>query len=251
MSEILISADKVGFTVPVFRPHEEKIGANPLRLMTNFYSNRSKRQIRDLLSNVSFDLKKSEALGVIGRNGSGKTTLLRILCGIYKYNSGSLTVNGKAQGLFNFKMGMSDNATGVENIYLRGLQMGLSLKKIKSILPEVIEFAEIGSAINDVFSTYSTGMQLRLAAGISTMITPEILVLDEWVGSGDSAFTEKLNERMDKIIDNSHGLVIASHSEALIRSICSRVLVLEAGRSVFYGSPNDAFTYYKEVVRKK
>ena len=129
--------------------------------------------------------------------------------------------------------------------------MGLSLKKIKSILPEVIEFAEIGSAINDVFSTYSTGMQLRLAAGISTMITPEILVLDEWVGSGDSAFTEKLNERMDKIIDNSHGLVIASHSEALIRSICSRVLVLEAGRSVFYGSPNDAFTYYKEVVRKK
>ncbi len=250
MTNTLISAKKVGFTVPVFRPHEEKIGANPIKLMTGFYANRSERQLRDLISNVSFDLNKSEALGIIGKNGSGKTTLLRILCGVYRYNSGSLTINGEAKGLFDFTMGMRPDATGVENIYLRGLQMGLTLKKIKSILPEVVEFAEIGAAITDVFSTYSTGMKLRLAAAISTMITPDILILDEWVGSGDADFKKKLNARMDVIIENSHGLVIASHSEILIRELCDKVLVLDKGMSKFYGTPDDAFHFYKKNIAK-
>ena len=152
--------------------------------------------------------------------------------------------------MFDFTMGMRPDATGVENIYLRGLQMGLTLKKIKSILPEVVEFAEIGAAITDVFSTYSTGMKLRLAAAISTMITPDILILDEWVGSGDADFKKKLNARMDVIIENSHGLVIASHSEILIRELCDKVLVLDKGMSKFYGTPDDAFHFYKKNIAK-
>ena len=246
MTDILISADKIGFAVPVFKPHEEKISANPLKLMTNFYSNRSKREIRHLISDISFELKPSEGLGIIGRNGAGKTTLLRTICGVYKHNSGQMTINGQAQGLFDFKMGMRADATGTENIYLRGIQMGLPIKKIKELLPEVVEFAGIGTAIFDVFSTYSTGMKLRLAAAISTMISPEILVLDEWVGSGDADFNKKLNKRMDAIIEDSHGLILASHTESLVRSLCSNVLVLHQGRCKFYGPTNEGYEYYRE-----
>lgn len=246
MDEILITATNLGLKIPVFKPSEQKIGSNPIKIMAEFYSNRSNRDIRELLSNVSFVLKRGESLGVMGRNGSGKTTLLRLICGVYKSNVGTLEIHAKTQGLFDFKMGMQNDATGIENIYLRGLQMGLELKQIRNLIPEVIEFASIGSAINDVFSTYSTGMRLRLAGAISTMIVPDILVLDEWVGSGDQEFRSRLDKRMDRIIGDSKGLIIATHSEALIRRLCSNVLILDQGKSTFFGPTDEGIEFYKK-----
>ena len=155
MTEHLISAKNVGLEVPVFRPAKNKIDVNPIKIVSSFYSNRSTRQTVPLLQNLNFTLEKGERLGIIGHNGAGKTTLLRVLAGVYKNNHGTLEINGKAQGLFNVQLGMNNNATGIENIYLRGLQMGLSLKEIGRLVPEVVDFTGIGDSVNDVFNNYS------------------------------------------------------------------------------------------------
>lgn len=249
--DFLVSAKDIGLVVPVFKPSERKFGTNPIRLVSDFYSNKSTRQVKTLLSNISFDLKKGERLGIIGKNGAGKTTLLRTICGVYRPTSGHFEINGESQGVFNVQLGMNPQATGLENIYLRGLQMGLKLGDIKTRVPDVIDFSGIGEAINDIFANYSTGMRLRLSMAISTMVKPEILVMDEWIGSGDEDFRQKINDRMNMLIEGSSGLVIATHSGPLMRNLCSKGLVLVEGRSEFYGSVDDALHYYKTKVVKR
>lgn len=244
MLPVVIDAKNLGFSIPIFRPSERKIGRNPVRMMTSFYSNKSERNIKSLLSNINFEIHAGEKIGVMGKNGAGKTTLLRLLCGVYKPNIGQLNVTGKVHGLFDFQTGMRPEATGLENIYLRGLQMEISLNEIKGLVPDVIDFAGIGDAINDIFQTYSTGMKLRLATAISTMIDPDILVMDEWVGSGDEDFKKKLDKRMNEIIDDSRALVIASHSKDLIQGLCDKVLVLDGGSSIFFGDTREGIEVY-------
>jgi len=249
-SDLLISAKNVGLVVPVFKPSERKFGTNPIRLVSDFYSNKSTRQVKPLLSDIFFDLRKGERLGIIGKNGAGKTTLLRTICGVYRPTSGHLEINGESQGVFNVQLGMNPQATGLENIYLRGLQMGLKLGDIKSRIPDVVEFADIGDAMNDIFANYSTGMRLRLSMAISTMVKPEILVMDEWIGSGDADFRQKINDRMNMLIEGSSGLVIATHSSPLMRKLCSKGLVLSEGESKFYGTVDDALKYYQTQIVK-
>ena len=154
---------------------------------------------------------------MIGVNGSGKSTLLRVLAGIYVPTTGTLTVNGTAKGMFDISMGMHTEATGLENIYMRGLQMGLNLQEIKTLIPEIIEFSELKEVIDNPFNTYSTGMRMRLAFSISTMIDPDILLLDEWIGAGDAGFRRKINNRMDSLIEQSRGVVVASHNMSLMK----------------------------------
>jgi len=125
--------------------------------------------------------------------------------------------------------------------------MGLSIDRIKSVLPEVIEFADIGPSINDTFDTYSTGMRLRLAVAISTMIKPELLVLDEWIGAGDQDFRKKVRNRMNEIVDKSKGMVIATHTRGLMQSLCTHGLVLDKGHMKYYGKIDDALHFYDEL----
>jgi len=251
MSEIIISAKNIMFHVPVFKPTELKFKVNPIRLVTQIYKGGASRQTKTLLDDVSFELRNGQNLGILGRNGAGKTTLLQLLAGIYMHNSGELNIVGKAQGLFNVQYGMNPAATGFENIYLRGLQMGLELQEIRELIPEVVEFSGIDDAINETFATYSTGMRLRLAVAISTMIKPDILLMDEWIGSGDAQFREKVNRRMKDLMDNSQGLVLASHNDGLLKSVCTHGLVLSHGRVVYYGAIKDAVNFYRDGIQNK
>ena len=190
-----------------------------------------------------------QRLGLIGPNGSGKSTLLRVLAGIYKPNAGSLIINGEAKGLFDVSLGMHQEATGLENIYLRGLQMGLGLSEIRQLIPEILEFSELTDDIDKPLATYSTGMRLRLALSISTMIEPDILLLDEWIGAGDAHFAAKIRKRMMDIIEGSRGLVIATHNPGLMRSLCTHGLVLHNGQTQFFGSLEDALSVYSEMLK--
>ena len=244
--QTLIEAENVFLHIPVFKPSERTLSINPLKLMSKFYSNRSSRNITILLNNINFTMNKGERLGIMGPNGAGKTTLLRLLSGIYRPSGGNLQIHGSAYGLYDVKFGVNPEATGVENIYLRGIQMGLPLTKIRELAPQVAEFSGLGTSINDVFKDYSTGMKLRLAVAISTMIEPDILVMDEWIGSGDNEFRKKVDKRMDTLINKSRGLILASHSEQLLKSLCTHGLVLSGGNILFYGKMDDAVKYYHD-----
>lgn len=243
---LLISANKLTLRVPVVKPGDRKLMANPLRILSDLYLSRNQRSFASLLDDVSFELRAGQRLGIIGHNGAGKSTLLRVLAEIYKPSSGSLTINGTTKGLFDISMGMQPQATGLENIYLRGFQMGLGLREIRDLIPGVIEFAELGQDIEKPLATYSTGMGLRLAVAISTMIEPDILLLDEWIGAGDAQFSEKVKSRMMGLVEQSRGVVLATHNTDLMKSLCTHGIVLEKGRIVFKGEINGALAWYSE-----
>jgi len=248
MDRPLISAKNISLSVPVFQANSFGFRGSFFKIISGAYANHSRREERQLLKNINFELMAGQKLGIIGKNGAGKTTLLRVLCGIYQQSSGDLEIHGKIHGLFSVSLGMNNRATGIENVYLRGLQMGLSIKMIRELLPGVIEFADIGDSINDTFDTYSAGMRLRLSTAISTMIKPEILIMDEWIGAGDDEFKKKLRERMHEIVDGSKGLVIATHSRGLMKRLCTHGIVLRNGESPFFGEINDAFEYYDSTL---
>ena len=185
---------------------------------------------------------------MIGVNGSGKSTLLRLLARVYHPTCGTLRVNGMITGMFTITLGMNQEGTGLENIYLRGLQMGLTIAEVRERIGSVVEFAELEDSISQPISTYSTGMLLRLAFAISTMINPDILVLDEWIGSGDTRFRKKADTRMRELVGETRGLVLASHNTGLLKDVCNRGIVLEAGRIVCNDTIEAALAYYESTV---
>jgi ABC-type polysaccharide/polyol phosphate transport system ATPase subunit len=243
----LVIAEQLALKVPIFQPDDRTLLSNPSRLLTDLYTARTKRGVKTILDDISFTLAPGQRLGIIGGNGAGKSTLLRVLAGIYVPTSGELTVNGTAKGLFDISLGMNQEATGLENIYMRGLQMGLKLGEIKELVPEIVAFAELQDVIEQPFNTYSSGMRLRLAVSISTMIEPDILLLDEWLGAGDARFSEKVKKRMEGLVERSRGLIIATHNEALMKSLCTHGLLLSRGKMVACGELLPVLEQYKEL----
>lgn len=246
----LIDARNISLHIPIMTTADRSVTANPLRLLSDLYLSRNKRGTARLLDGITFSLAPGERLGLIGANGAGKSTLLRLLAGIYTPTSGVLKVNGVARGLFDISLGMHPEATGLENIYMRGLQMGLRLRDIRDLIPQVLEFSELSDAIEKPLATYSTGMKLRLAIAVSTMIEPDILLLDEWIGAGDARFNEKVRSRMMSLVEGSRGLVLATHNIGLMKSLCTHGLVLSKGKVAFVGSVNDAQAHYLDMTKK-
>lgn len=249
-NDILIEAKNLSLQVPVFLPNERQLLKNPLGFLTDLYFARQSRQIVPILNNINFTLKRGERLGLIGHNGAGKSTLLRVLARIYYPTDGTLTVNGNAKGLFDIAMGMNQDATGLENIYLRGLQMGLTLNDIKDLIPEIVDFADLEDQIDNPFYTYSSGMKMRLSFSISTIVEPDILLLDEWVGAGDANFRDKVKERMNSLIEKSRGLVLATHTAGLMKSLCTHGIVLQEGDVMYLGPVDDALKFYEELRKQ-
>jgi len=247
--DFLIKMKDVSLHVPTRTVKERNESINPLRLMAQFYGNSSGRSFNSLLLNLNLVVSRGERIGIIGQNGAGKTTLLRLLAGIYRPSSGELMINGQAFGLFNIQLGMNPSATGIENIYLRGLQMGLTLAEIRSQIDEITKFTELGSSLNELFGNYSTGMKLRLAFAISTILKPDILLMDEWIGSGDENFKQKVQVRMNEMVAESKSLIVATHSVQLIKRLCTHGIVLKEGRILFHGPVKEALRVYRESVK--
>jgi ABC-type polysaccharide/polyol phosphate transport system ATPase subunit len=248
MSENLIDAKNLSLSVPYYQPEARKLMTMPRRLLSDVYFRRARRSGRTILKNLTFSLAPGERIGIIGSNGAGKSSLLRVLGGVYPVTDGELTVRGEARGLFNIQLGMNLEGTGIENIYLRGLQMGLNLTEIRERVESVVEFSGLGDDINAPIGIYSTGMMLRLAFAVSTMIEPDILLLDEWIGSGDVSFRDKTEERMNSLVDKSRGLVLATHNAMLMKRLCSRGIVLDNGSAVFDGEIEAALEHYMGML---
>lgn len=198
------------------------------------------------LQNISLDIKDGDRLGLIGPNGAGKTTLLRLMAGIYHPTRGTMVTEGNISSLFSPGVGMDPEDTGYDNIYTCGLYLGLSNKEIEDLIPDIEEFTELGDYLAIPVRTYSTGMMVRLAFAITTAIHPEILLLDEGLGAGDARFASKAEERVNALIGRASIIVIASHSEGLIRQMCNKAIFLEEGKMIASGPVDEVMERYLE-----
>lgn len=182
------------------------------------------------LEDVSFEIHEGERVGLIGHNGAGKSTLLRALSNVYAPTAGRAEIIGEIGSLVDIGLGIDGEATGRENIFIRGALLGLKRKEIEERFDEIVEFSELGEFINMPVRTYSSGMHLRLAFAVATIIRPEILLMDEWLSVGDAAFNEKAEKRLNDLVQSSRILVIASHSRELIERTCNRVMWFDHGK---------------------
>jgi homopolymeric O-antigen transport system ATP-binding protein len=200
------------------------------------------------LHEVTAEIAHGERIALIGRNGAGKTTMLRVMAGIYEPIAGIATVEGRVAPLFDVGLGMDPESSGYENILLRGLYLGLSRAEIRAKADEIAEFTELGSFLGLPLRTYSAGMQARLSFAVSTCVAPEILLLDEGIGVGDAAFLEKAKQRLNAFVARAGILVLASHSDALVRQLCTKAFLLDQGHIVAEGPVDDVLTRYRRAT---
>lgn len=181
------------------------------------------------LDNVSLEIGDGERIGLVGHNGAGKSTLLRTLAGIYKPTGGSIEIDGTVGTLIDPAAGMDPEATGIENVYLRGYLLGMQEREIRDLIPSIAEFTELGEFLNMPVKTYSAGMFSRLGFAISTAINPEIVLIDEYLGTADANFQKKMVQRIADFIDSVRILVLASHDEHMMASFGCRQIAISQG----------------------
>ncbi|EKN4845530.1 TPA: ABC transporter ATP-binding protein [Citrobacter farmeri] len=228
-----ISSHNIGVRFPIFDSNNRSFKKTLMSAASGGKIGSSKKGVTEIesLKNITFNIEEGDRLGLIGHNGSGKTTLLRVLSGAYKPTSGNLKTSGKITSLIDPMMGMDHELTGIENIKLRGLFLGMKKKEINNIIDDVIDFSELGDFINIPVRTYSSGMILRLGFAISTSIQPEILLMDEWMSVGDDSFRKKAEERLQNIISKAGILVLATHDKELAKNLCNKNILLEHGEA--------------------
>jgi ABC-2 type transport system ATP-binding protein/lipopolysaccharide transport system ATP-binding protein len=203
--------------------------------------------VTNALKNISFEVRQGDRIGLVGANGSGKTTLLRVLSGVYAPTSGSIDVDGQVSPLFDVALGMSMDATGIENIRMCGILWGLTHREIDDHFDEIVEFTELGDYLNMPVRTYSAGMRLRLAFAIATARDPEILLIDEAIGAGDAIFMEKAFARLENLAHRSSILIVASHAEGIIHKLCNKAMWLHRGNLIEYGEVDNVLAAYREL----
>lgn len=195
------------------------------------------------LEPTSLSILEGERVGLMGPNGAGKSTLLRVISRVYRPTTGVATIEGSIGTLIDISLGMNPEATGRQNIFLRAAMLGISRKEIKEKFNEIAEFSELEDFLEMPVRTYSSGMQLRLSFAVSTILVPDILVMDEWLSVGDQSFKEKAEKRLREVVEGTKILVLASHDRKLLEKTCSRGLVLDRGKVVFDGPISDATDY--------
>lgn len=217
---------------PLYSSHGRSFKSSVINKVLGGFIERNSKSglVITALNNISIDLQEGDRLGIIGHNGSGKTSLLRVISGVYKNFTGSLSVDGSIASLIDITLGMDPEATGYENIRMRGVMMGLQVSEIKKIEHDIAEFSELGEYLNFRMKTYSTGMQMRLSFAISTTIRAQVLIMDEWLTVGDEQFQHKAERRLNELIKENSILVLASHSKDLIKRTCNRVIKMEHGQ---------------------
>src|SRR4030042_4593148 len=199
------------------------------------------------LKNISLEVKKGEALGIIGTNGSGKTTLLRILAGILYPDLGEVRVNGRISTLFELGTGFHPELSGREHTYLNGSILGLSKKEIEKKFDEIVAFSELQKFIDNPLKFYSSGMQVRLAFSIAININPEILLVDEVMAVGDASFQQKSFSQFQEFKRKGATIVFVSHDLGRVEEFCDRVLVMKNGSPYFIGNPEEAALEYLKM----
>jgi ABC-2 type transport system ATP-binding protein/lipopolysaccharide transport system ATP-binding protein len=242
-----IQIDRVSVNFPIYNAGTRSIKTRLMHMTTGGHIGRDagNRVVVEALTEVTLTFEHGDRVALIGHNGAGKTTLLRVLAGIYEPVRGAVYREGRAVPLFDMALGMNHEATGFENITLRGRFLGLDTKQIRARMDEIAEFTELGDYLAMPVRTYSTGMMLRLAFAISTSIEPEIMLMDEWIGVGDAAFLARAGQRLNDFVGRAGILVLASHSAALLEANCNKGVLMHAGRVEAFGPIGDILRKYE------
>lgn len=203
------------------------------------------------LREVGFEVKRGEALGVVGRNGSGKSTLMQIIAGTLAPTEGEVRIRGRISALLELGSGFNPQFTGRENVYLAGSILGISRREMDERFDAIASFADIGEFLDQPVEVYSSGMHARLAFSVAVCVQPEILIVDEILSVGDAGFQQKCVARMRQMLDGGLTLLLVSHSADMVKSICSKGLFLRAGRVEAFGAAQEAVGLYMRSLRQQ
>lgn len=210
-----------------------KMSYDNIKSIKEYFMNLIKGNLKyekfNALSDVSFEIKKGEVVGIIGHNGAGKSTILKVISGILKPTKGRITINGNIVPMLELGSGFDHDLTGKENIFLNGAILGYSKKFLLDKYDEIVEFSELGKFIDVPIRNYSSGMLMRLAFSIATVVNPEILIVDEILSVGDANFQEKSKARMLELMSGGTTVLFVSHSLEQIRNMCNKVIWLDHG----------------------
>ena len=252
---------------PVNQPAEERVVIRADRLGVKYSLHLTRKQtVRDsivrrvkregdpdfwALRDASFTILQGESVGVLGPNGAGKSTLLQVLAGILVPSEGVVDVDGHVSSLLTLGVGFDEDLSGTDNIRLAGAFMGLDHDVVEERLPAIVDYAEIGQFIDAPIKTYSAGMRARLGFAIATSVEPDILLLDEVLATGDAAFREKSKARVLELVREAKAIVLVTHDMAWVTEYCNRAILIEKGRIVLQGSPDEVVAVHKEHMAER
>jgi len=241
----LIKFENVGIEFPIYNAASRSIKKGFINFATGGkVGEQNGRVVVSALNSLNFEINDGERVGLIGHNGAGKTTLLRMFSRVYHPTSGTAVIEGDIGSLISISLGINPEFTGRENIYIRGALLGLRKREVNDKIDEIIAFTDLGDFIDMPVRTYSSGMQMRLGFSVSTIFTPEILLMDEWLSVGDEGFKEKAENRLKHLINSTKILILASHSQELLQKTCTRILWLEHGTVKMDGKPEEVLPHY-------
>ena len=214
-----------------------------------FHLRKSKLEVYEALRGISFEVKKGEIMGIVGKNGSGKSTLLRAIAGIFSADSGSIELESDSVSLLSIGVGFQKKLSGRENIILSGMLLGFSEQEVRDKMDEIIEFANLGKFIDMPVKTYSSGMYSKLAFSITAVLETDIMLIDEVLSVGDAKFKKKSYKKMQELImDENRTVVIASHSTETLEKLCTSLLWLHEGEIKMQGDTKTVLDAYNEFM---
>ncbi|HVV25577.1 MAG TPA: ABC transporter ATP-binding protein [Candidatus Saccharimonadales bacterium] len=243
MDDIAIQVEAVSKTFKL--PHEKNSSIKSA--VVNFYKRNKGFELQEALKDVSFEVKKGEFFGIVGRNGSGKSTLLKLLAGIYTPSAGTVQVNGKLTPFIELGVGFNPELTGRENVFLNGALLGFSRKEMTAMYKDIVAFAEIEKFMDQKLKNYSSGMQVRLAFSIAIRAQSDILVLDEVLAVGDEAFQKKCIDVFESYKSNKQTVVLVTHDMGTVKRFCNRAMLLDNGKLITQGDPSKVATAYTQL----
>jgi ABC-type polysaccharide/polyol phosphate transport system ATPase subunit len=242
MARVVLHDVSVSF--PIFTSQTRSVKAAVFTRLGGALGSHNDTVVVHALRNITLELRDGDRLGLVGHNGAGKTSFLRVVAGVYPPRSGEALIEGRVSSFTDITLGMEPEATGWQNIIFRCVFLGLTFAEARALAPTIGEFSELGDYLNLPVRTYSSGMFLRLAFAISTSVLPDIVVMDEMIGTGDQDFIAKARKRLSELLERSRILVLASHDEEIIQTFCNKVLWLDKGQVRMLGPIKDVMAAY-------
>lgn len=244
-----IKLDNVSLVYPIYGVNARSFKNQLINMAVGGKLSQENKMVEvEALKEINLSIVSGDRIGLIGHNGAGKTSFLKVLAKIYDPTRGKVTIEGSSSSMFDIMMGLDPELTAYENIFLRGLILGLSKPEIKKITPDIEEFAELGEFMKMPIKSYSQGMMVRLAFGIATSIASDILLIDEVVNVGDVQFREKAKKRLTNIIHQANILVLSTHDFGLLKEFCNKALWLEKGQIKKFGEIEEVLAAHKMAL---